>query len=478
LNVACKFPLKTKRSWEALRNRILCIAGLGQAVGTVDDARRVASRMGEVSRPQHESRDLNSSLSTLGKLYCHEKSPACSECPIYRFCEHGRKKAKEQTETGVAFIDLFAGAGGLSVGLESAGFRPTCALDNDSSALQTYAFNRPFMTKRQVIHASIEHDTVIKSLPSAPLVVGGPPCQGFSNANRQRLSDDPRNQLYRRFLSALDRSEAQIALMENVPLMMSGLHKLQRDFVDHGFTCAAVKLNALDFGAPQNRDRVFVFSLRTLDQEKFTRIFDFFHDHLLNEKVASPTFSLADAIDDLPALEAKNIRNRTDLENDLFGYTVSSHPKITTPYSEWVNANVIPQFLFNHRTKYNNQRDIEIYGRLAPGEDSSAQSIRDINPYKKRDGIFKDKFYKLEPDKPCKTITAHMYYDCHMYIHPNQARGLTPREAARVQGFNDNYLFLGYPNEWYRQIGNSVSPLVGRAVGRAIRATIEEFGII
>ena len=71
-----------------------------------------------------------------------------------------------------------------------------------------------------------------------------------------------------------------------------------------------------------------------------------------------------------------------------------------------------------------------------------------------------------------------MYYDCHMYIHPTQARGLTPREAARVQGFNDDYLFLGYPNEWYRQIGNAVSPLVGRAVGRAIYATIKEFGII
>lgn len=478
MNAACEIVKKTSKPWEALSMRILDVARFSAVDGSAEDERRVASRIGGLGTSQLSSRDRILKLRAIGKLYCHDTKPTCFQCPIGRFCDHGRKQILQESKIGIPFIDLFAGAGGLSIGLEDSGFMPICALDSDNAALQTYGVNRPHLAAEQIIHASIEQDVVLKGLPTAPLVVGGPPCQGFSNANRQRLSDDPRNQLYRRFLSAIDHCEAQVALMENVPLMMSGLPKLQNDFVDHGFTCAAVKLNALDFGAPQNRERVFILAVKTRNHEKFSMIFKYFQDRLLNEKSTIPTFTLADAIMDLPVLEAKNIRNRTELENERFGYTISSYPMALTPYSTCLNNGQVPLFLFNHRAKYNNQRDIEIYRRLAPGEDSSAASIHDINPYKSRDGIFKDKFYKLDPRKPCKTITAHMYYDCHMYIHPNQARGLTPREAARVQGFCDDYLFLGYPNEWYRQIGNAVSPLVARAVGRAIRATIEEFGII
>ncbi len=104
-----------------------------------------------------------------------------------------------------------------------------------------------------------------------------------------------------------------------------------------------------------------------------------------------------------------------------------------------------------------------------PGEKSDAKSIQDIMPYKSRNEIFKDKFYKLEPQKPSKTITAHMY------IHPYQARGLTPREAARIQGFPDNYYFLGRPNEWYRQVGNAVSPLASRHIGKALERILTEY---
>jgi DNA (cytosine-5)-methyltransferase 1 len=110
---------------------------------------------------------------------------------------------------------------------------------------------------------------------------------------------------------------------------------------------------------------------------------------------------------------------------------------------------------------------------LRPGEKSDAESIQEINPYKNRASIFRDKFDKLLADEPCKAITAHMYYDCNMYIHPYQARGLTPREAARVQGFPDDYLFLGSPNEWYRQIGNAVSPLMARVLASGLKQVLE-----
>ena len=128
---------------------------------------------------------------------------------------------------------------------------------------------------------------------------------------------------------------------------------------------------------------------------------------------------------------------------------------------------------FNHKARYNNDRDIEIYGRMNPGDKSDDPKIADIMPYKNRNGIFKDKYYKLEGDKICKTITAHMKYDCNMYIHPGQARGLTPREAARVQSYPDDYFFRGPYTKTYMQIGNSVPPLLSRTIAKVIKKYIK-----
>jgi len=89
-------------------------------------------------------------------------------------------------------------------------------------------------------------------------------------------------------------------------------------------------------------------------------------------------------------------------------------------------------------------------------------------PYKKRSHIFKDKYFKLDEEKPCKTITAHMKFDCNMYIHPNQARGLTPREAARIQSFPDDYFFSGPLSKCFMQIGNAVPPLLSLQICRSI----------
>ena len=89
-------------------------------------------------------------------------------------------------------------------------------------------------------------------------------------------------------------------------------------------------------------------------------------------------------------------------------------------------------------------------------------------PYTNRRNIFKDKYFKLDETKICKTITAHMQYDCNMYIHPWEARGLSPREAARVQTFPDDYVFMGPQNSWYAQIGNAVPVKFAEIVGLSI----------
>lgn len=95
-------------------------------------------------------------------------------------------------------------------------------------------------------------------------------------------------------------------------------------------------------------------------------------------------------------------------------------------------------------------------------------SIADIMPYSRRNDIFKDKYFKLQDDKICKTITSHMRYDCNMYIHPWYSRGLTPREAARIQTFPDDFIFYGAQNMWYAQIGNAVPVKLAYVIGTAI----------
>jgi DNA (cytosine-5)-methyltransferase 1 len=362
------------------------------------------------------------------------------------------------------FIDLFAGAGGLSLGLENAGFSPVVVVDNYKAANQTYLFNRPFLNEKKIISDNIKFvDT--NSFEQTPLIVGGPPCQGFSNANKQRKEVDERNQLYKFFIKSVSSVRPKIFLMENVAGILPYKNMIKDNFNAIDYTTKVFIINTNDLGLPQQRKRVFFLGVDNLISNIHEEIFSLFN--LENSKQGD--FTLESAIVDLPPLEAKTLRNSTNIESDIWGYTIGPIHVNRSKYSELLNGSKNFEFpLLNHKSKYNNDRDIEIYSLLMQGENSDADSIRHINPYKSRDEIFKDKFFKMRYDEPSKTMTAHMYYDCHMYIHPTQSRGLTPREAARIQGFPDDYLFLGSPNEWYRQIGNAVSPILARFIGEKL----------
>lgn len=359
------------------------------------------------------------------------------------------------------FIDLFAGTGGLSLGLENAGFNPVLVVDNYKAANQTYLFNRPFLNEKKIISEDIKFvDT--NSFEHAPLIVGGPPCQGFSNANKQRKKDDDRNQLYKFFVKSVSSVRPKIFLMENVEGILPFKNIIKDDFKAIDYTSEVFRINTNDLGLPQQRKRVFFLGIDNGISRLHKEIFSMFKF----EDCKKGEFTLESAIGDLPPLEAKTLRNSTNIESDIWGYTIGPVHINRSIYSELLNGRKNFEFpLLNHKSKYNNDRDIEIYSLLKQGEKSDADSIKHLNPYKNRDEIFKDKFFKMRYDEPSKTMTAHMYYDCHMYIHPTQSRGLTPREAARIQGFPDDYLFLGSPNEWYRQIGNAVSPILARFIG-------------
>lgn len=403
--------------------------------------------------------------------YCHASQPNCQACPINKICDFYSLQSthcvtEEQQRSKLSFVDLFCGAGGLSSGFVDAGLRPVCAIDNDPAAVLTYSFNHRAFPKicveaRDISSIATANSSIIfKQQPD--IIAGGPPCQGFSNANRQRLSDDPRNHLYKAFLLVLKTSGANYAVLENVPAMAKAAPSIAREFEELGFTAEFFLLNTLEFSIPQNRKRVFVIAKRKSSLFEDTRFFETLKRSIEAQKGKNRS-SIRDVLRGLPAIKAKDVSNSTHIESPEFGFSC------------WVWGHTETKentMIFNHRSKYLNQRDTEIYARLKHGEDTSAQSIKKLNPYKDRNHVFKDKFFKLHPDKPSKTITAHMYYDTHMYIHPYQVRGLTPREAARIQGFDDSFVFFGYPNEWYRQIGNAVSPAVAKVIGSALQDAV------
>ena len=354
------------------------------------------------------------------------------------------------------------------------GFKPIIAIDKDPSALLTYRFNRPWMTRESLINDDIRNLVDEQIFPHVPVVVGGPPCQGFSVVNKHKKENDERNELYKFYVHAVDQAKPEIFLMENVEGILKLYEHIQGDFAEIGYTvCIPLVLSPKEFGFPQSRKRAFILGVKNTHEDIVEELYDIFTRtvyNLKNEKM----FTLGDAIEDLPIIEAKTLKNSTYVESQAWGYTFAGMQKNSSEYAKLVNCDAGEEVpLLNHRSKYNNERDIQIYHLLKPGEKSDAESIQEINPYKSRSDIFRDKFDKLVANEPCKAITAHMYYDCNMYIHPTQARGLSPREAARVQGFPDDYLFLGTPNEWYRQIGNAVSPLMARVLGEGLKCVLE-----
>ena len=232
-------------------------------------------------------------------------------------------------------------------------------------------------------------------------------------------------------------------------------------FKDLGYTVFSKTLNSKNFGVPQNRERLIVIGNRLGINSK-TVI-----DNIKKASTSYPNFTLFDAISDLPELKPNRVKNNTKLENKDIGFAKIEFNYSETNFLKFINSKKC-NYLYNHKNRYNNDRDIEIFSRLPQGANSLHPSIADIMPYSSRNDIFKDKYFKLRYNDVCKTITSHMKFDCNMYIHPWEARGLSPREAARIQTFPDDYVIRGAQNQWYAQIGNAVPVKLAEAIGRSI----------
>lgn len=369
-------------------------------------------------------------------------------------------------------VDLFAGCGGLSCGLEQAGFTPWFVNEIVESFCNTYKRNHTLSDDHYFVgdinELNQRLDEYREYLMDITLVCGGPPCQGFSMANRQRILDDPRNQLYKAYLTFLSKVRPTFFIMENVKGMMNKINEIKQNFVDYlgeEYQFDYAVLNAQDFGVPQNRERFIMIGNRVgiSPIEIFEEIY----------KQRREPFLLKDALEGLPNLTVKKEKGAKGIECKESGFTECDYVYVQNDFYRFINGDREISKLYNHKNRYNNERDIEIYRRLPQGANSLHESIADIMPYKRRNGIFKDKYFKLDENQVCKTITSHMRFDCNMYIHPWEARGLSPREAARIQTFPDDYVITGSQNMWYAQVGNAVPVKLAKALGDGIMKFIK-----
>lgn len=399
-----------------------------------------------------------------------------------------RKQAqsKEWSEVKPNMADFFAGAGGLSLGFSQSGYRVCFANDFQDVCVNTYRYNHPEVPSNKVLCADIRKivDNIQDYITdNVDIVVGGPPCQGFSSANQQRIIDDPRNELYKYYLKAVQKLAPKFVVMENVKGMLSVAEQVVEDYKsivaekdgkEYSYDIKYELLNSADFGVAQSRERLIYIAIRNdVMQDKGIKPSDIFteiKESCKNNRVVT----LAEALSFIKPLDAPRVKNTNEIDDEKTGkkVDVNTYSGHDNAYLKAINQGREIPLVFNHKARYVNDINYDIYRILNPGEDAADEKIADIMPYKHRLHCFKDKYYKLIPDRPSRTITAHLRMDCHSHIHPSQIRAITPREAARCQSFPDDYMFLGAYLKTYMEIGNAVPVLMAKQIAEIIKKHI------
>lgn len=398
------------------------------------------------------------------------------------------KKRRELQEKEIAsgkpsFVDFFAGAGGLSCGFTQAGFRVSFANDFEDVCVRTYRYNHPELPASKVLKGDIR--TIVDNISNyvsdnVDVVVGGPPCQGFSSANQQRIIDDPRNELYKYYIKAVSSILPKFVVMENVKGMLKVANQVVEDYAyineyrngkRYTYNVSYELLNSVDFSVAQSRERLIYIAIRNDIEEDFgITPMQIFQEIKENNK-QRPHYVLRDALEAIKPLEAPRIKNTNEIDNDVTGKKIDNNTFVgnENPYLCLINGGKAEPILYNHKARYLNEINYKIYKLLDQGNDAADPKIKGIMPYENRLHCFKDKYYKLIADKPSRTITAHLRMDCHSHIHPFQVRAITPREAARCQSFPDDYMFLGPYLKTYMQIGNAVPCLMAKGIAETIK---------
>lgn len=342
-------------------------------------------------------------------------------------------------------IDLFCGAGGLSLGFENAGYETVLAIDFWKPAIDTFNYNRK--NKVGLVKDITKLDKSFfesYDLDSICGIVGGPPCQGFSLAGK-RIIDDERNKLYRDYFRILKIVKPYFFVMENVTGILNlnnGVIKedIYRRANDAGYKVFSKTICAAEHGVPQNRKRVFFIGIR---KDKIIGNFEF--PIALNYRI-----NCEEAISDLPRLDLHE--NNTKYRC----YPNSNYQRIMRKNSSSV---------YNHEQTKHTEETILAISCVPEGG-----GIKNIPENIRGDRNYSSLLRRMDRYKPSQTIdTGHR-----TYFHYEENRIISVREAARLQSFPDNYIFLGSKQQQYKQVGNAVPPMLAFRIAKSIKEYFEE----
>lgn len=406
------------------------------------------------------------------------------------------------------FIDLFAGAGGLSEGFIRAGFTPIAHIEMNKYACDTLRSRMAYHYLKQhnrleeyikylkekqegesgqklwekvpdevidsVINEEISDETLadifikvdkLKGNKQVDFIIGGPPCQAYSIVGRARdpknMKKDPRNFLYKYYLQFLKRYEPKMFVFENVPGILSaqnGIHleNILKGIDKAGYKIELKKLKASDYGVLQNRERVIIVGWRKELNLKYPEL----------EKEENPYKILPDLFSDLP--------ERQQGEGSLTDIVQYVAP--ATGYLQQSKVRNSLDFTTQHIARSHNLIDLEIYKRAIKLwlEKKARLNYADLPPELQKHNnkqAFLNRFQVVNHEGCCHTVVAHIAMDGHYYIYPSlkQIRSITVREAARIQSFPDDYYFEGSRTAAFKQIGNAVPVILAEKIANKIK---------
>ena len=413
--------------------------------------------------------------------------------------------------TKLNYIDLFAGSGGLSEGFKQAGFNPIAHVEMDANACDTLKTRAAYHYLNEnnktniyfeylkskeknkedlwdkipqhlieaVINKEIKSETIPEIFQAVDkalgkeklnLIIGGPPCQAYSVAGRARdkkgMREDPRNYLYIYYIEFLKRYQPKMFVFENVPGIISAnngiyLDKIFKAAEDIGYELAIPPknyLNAKNFNVLQNRKRVIIIGCKKELKLRYPN----FQDLVPKYKVLKDLFS------DLPHLTQ--------------GQGTKNAVRYIKPATHYLQLSKIrdekTNFVTQHIARKTNKNDLEIYrmavDSLATGKKLNYATLPKRLIRHKNTKTFTNRFKVVNGEDIAHTVVAHISADGHYYIHPDkkQNRSITPREAARIQSFPDNYFFEGSRTAVFKQIGNAVPPLMAEKIAEQLKALL------
>jgi len=357
-------------------------------------------------------------------------------------------------------IDLFCGAGGLSCGFREVGFSVLAGLDNWEEALVTYRRNFPdtktLNTDIEKVTAT-EINTVLESnAGKIDVIIGGPPCQGFSVSGK-RLLNDPRNKLYKAFVSLVAYYKPKLFVMENVPGVMrlfNGKVKEQiiADFSGAGYNVETKLLSAENYGVPQQRKRVFFVGINP-EKIKNTAAFEFPAVTHGNENNLIPFVTVKDAISDLDFIpDDKELGECIDYELPA----VNDYQKLMRKKSKKV---------YNHVAVIHIQRTKDIIAMVPDGG-----NYKDLPKELWDTRKVHIAWTRMNSARPCFTIDAGHNH----HFHYKENRVPTVRESARIQSFPDTFVFFGNKTRQFRQVGNAVPPMLAQVIADKVYSIVDK----